>query len=165
MYTHNLLQPITIIKNDALTFLRENSTAVVATSFNDEPRASTVYYFVDDDFNFYFVTIRNTAKYMNIHLNPKAAIVVGTGPEHISVQAHGIAVPVLDETERKRILHEFSELRAHEHIKLWPIEEMHNFKDRNKEVFKVMPQALHYMNLDSVLHPQSLSDEFRQIIP
>lgn len=40
----------TQFKTDALAFLKENITAVIATSFNDEPLASTVYYYIDDNF-------------------------------------------------------------------------------------------------------------------
>jgi|SRR3989344_6766911 len=153
------------IKIDALKFLRENITAVVATSFNDEPRASTVYYFVDDDFIFYFITKRNTSKYLNIEMNPIAAFVVGTGPEHITVQAVGRAEIVVGDEDVERIAKELMEIRAREHIKMWPIEELYKFKDRNKVIFKMTPDKMFYMNIDSGAHPETVSDDYMQIIP
>jgi uncharacterized pyridoxamine 5'-phosphate oxidase family protein len=152
------------IKSDALVFLRENITAVVATTFNNEPRASTVYYYVDDAFNFYFVTKRNTSKYMNINLNPRAAIVVGTGPDHISIQGHGKVELIFEDEMRGNILDKFSKLRATEHIKNWPIEDVYNFKDRDKVVFKINTEGLLYMNLDSVLHADFITDEYMKIV-
>jgi nitroimidazol reductase NimA-like FMN-containing flavoprotein (pyridoxamine 5'-phosphate oxidase superfamily) len=43
-----------IARVDALKFLKQNHIAVLATSFEDQPQASMIYYAVDDDFNFIF---------------------------------------------------------------------------------------------------------------
>jgi nitroimidazol reductase NimA-like FMN-containing flavoprotein (pyridoxamine 5'-phosphate oxidase superfamily) len=150
-------------KSDALKFLRENTTAVVATSFNDEPRASTVYYFMDDDFNFYFVTKRNTSKYIHAEANPRAAIVVGTGPEHITIQAFGKVELLVEDDQREKVLGHLMEIREREHITLWPIEELENFKDRNKVIFKISPAQVLFMNLDSKKYPDSISTEYAEI--
>ncbi len=152
-------------REDALKFLRENTTAVIATSFNDQPRASTVYYWVDDEFNFYFITKKNTSKYINIEMNPQAAVVVGTGPEHITVQAHGSAELISDEQDILEVIEILTTIRAREHIKIWPIEEIEKFKDRSKLVFKIIPEEVSYMNLDSSSHPDSISDDYIQIHP
>ncbi len=151
---------------DALKFLREHTTAVIATSFNDEPSASTVYSFVDDEFNFYFLTTRNTGKYMNLHLNPQVAIVVGTGPQHISVQAKGVAHLIADDTERDRIWDKLSAIRerSQDPSMLWPIEQLSNFKDRNKVAFMITPTVLMYMNLDDAEHSGTMGKEYMQII-
>ncbi len=150
-------------KKDAVSFLRENVTAVVATSFNDEPRASTIYYYMDDAFNFYFITKRNTSKYINIEMNPRAALVIGMGPEHITVQARGKAELITDDQEREKIVNSLMEIHAREHIKTWPIEELEKFKDRNRVVFKISPTQVLFMNLDSTAYPNSISDEYVEV--
>jgi nitroimidazol reductase NimA-like FMN-containing flavoprotein (pyridoxamine 5'-phosphate oxidase superfamily) len=153
------------IKKDVLEFLRENTTAVVATSFNDEPRASTVYYYVDDNFNFYFVTKRNTSKYLNIEMNPHVALVIGTGPEHITVQVHGEGKFVADDEQKDTILEKLLDILAREHVKLWPIDDMPSFKDRHKVVFKITPHKVLFLNLDSSTHTDSRSEDFIQVFP
>ena len=150
-------------KIDAFKFLRASTTAVVATSFNDEPRASTVYYYLDNNFNFYFVTKRNTSKYVNIEMNPRAALVVGTGPEHITVQAHGAVELIVEDSEKEKIMNMFIEIAKRENIKNWPIEQLQNFKDRNKVVFKISPEQVLFMNLDSSLYPNSIGNDYVEV--
>lgn len=152
-------------RKDALAFLWENTTAVIATSFNDEPKASTVYFWVDNEFTFYFVTKRNTSKYINIEMNPRAAIVVGTGPEHITVQAHGNAEIITDDEDRQEILDILTNIRTKENIQIWPIEEMEKFKDRNYVVFKIIPDNVTFMNLDSSKHPNSITTDYVEVFP
>jgi general stress protein 26 len=153
------------LQRDALKFLRENITAVIATSFNDEPRASTVYYFADSEFNFYFTTKRNTSKYMNIEMNPKVALVVGTGPEHITIQAHGVGEIITDDESRDMIIEKLLEIKEREQVNIWPIDVLNNLKDRNKVVFKIKPEQVFYMNLDSKLHPDSITEDLVQVFP
>ncbi len=147
-------------KADALAFLRENTTAVIATSFNDEPRASTVYYYVDNDFNFYFITKQNTGKYINIQMNPRAAVVVGTGPEHITVQATGLVELINDETKKQEIIDELTNIREREHVKIVPIEEIPKFEGRHQIVFKIHSKQVMFMNLDSSRFPHSITEDY-----
>ena len=45
------------LKKEALKFLNEQVTAALATvSVTGEPQVATIYYHVDNDFNFYFIT-------------------------------------------------------------------------------------------------------------
>lgn len=153
-----------ISKKDALNFLIANSTAVLATSHTNIPFASTIYYFVDKDLNFFFLTKANASKYLNISQNANVAIVVGTGPKHISVQASGKADFVFDE-KRAEIILEFMNLMERNFVKEWPIKDMEKFKDRSTVVFKVTPEFLQFMNLDDEKYPDSISTEYHQIIP
>ncbi len=152
------------LKEDVLNFLRENSTAVLATAYQNRPRVSTIYYFVDDEFNFYFATKRKTSKYINISINPEVAFVVGTGPEHISVQAHGIADIVVKEEERERLLDLLVGKQNLKGVKLWPIDELKHLKDGYKVLFKVVPEELFYINIDSSKHQGSVLSESIRII-
>ena len=152
------------IKLDALKFLQEGSTAVVATSFKDDPKASTVYYSVDDEFNFYFITKRNTSKYLNAEMNPRAAIVVGTGPEHISIQAHGQIELIVDDVEKERVMQILISKQTFLGVRIWPIEELKNLKNGHKVLFKIVPDEMFYMNLDSEDHLETITDEHMRII-
>lgn len=150
---------------DAKHFLKENIIAVIATSRHGEPRASTVYYYMDDYFNFYFITKQNSGKYASIQLemNTKAAIVVGTGPEYITVQAHGTTELVADDTERNRILGIFAAIRDRSHITALPIDMMENLKDGEKIVFKLVPDQILFMNMNSRKYPGSISDDYVEV--
>lgn len=152
------------IRLDALKFLQENSTAVIATSFKDDPRASTVYYSIDNDFNFYFITKRKTNKYFNAELNPKVALVVGFGPEHISVQAHGTVELIVDEEDRDRIANLIVGRQNLKGVTVWPIDEMENLKNGEKVIFKIIPDELVYMNIDGFSHSDTISNEYMKII-
>lgn len=152
------------LKEDVLNFLQENSTAIVATVFKNRPRVSTVYFFVDDEFNFYFATKRKTSKYINISINPEVAVVVGTGPEHISVQAHGTADLIVNEEEKERLINMLVGKQNLKGVKLWPIDELKNLKDSYKVLFKVVPDELVYMNMDSQKHSGTVSNDFVKII-
>lgn len=152
------------LREDVIRFLQENSTAALATSFKDDPRVSTVYFVSDDNLNFYFATKRKTSKYINASLNPNASIVVGTGPEHISVQAHGKVELIVDDVERERILNLLIGKQNIKGVRVWPIDEMKNFKQSYKVIFKVVPDELFYMNLDGSKHGETVSEEFIKII-
>lgn len=152
------------LREDVFRFLQESSTAVVATSYKGDPRASTVYFHVDDDFNFYFVTKRKTSKYINAELNPRSAIVVGTGPEHISVQARGSIELIVDDTEKQKIMNLITGKQKLMGVKIWPIDELSNLEDSHKVLFKIVPEEMFFMNLDSTLHPDTISDTHVKII-
>jgi nitroimidazol reductase NimA-like FMN-containing flavoprotein (pyridoxamine 5'-phosphate oxidase superfamily) len=152
------------VREDVIRFLKENSTAVVATSYKDDPKVSTVYFVSDDDLNFYFLTKRKTSKYLNASLNPKASFVVGTGPLHISVQSHGRIDIIVNDAEKERIVSLLVGKQNLLGVKLWPIDELQNYNDSNKVLFKIVPDELYYMNLDSEKHKDSISDEFIKVI-
>ena len=152
------------INDDVIKFLKESSTAVVATSFRNDVRASTVYFTVDHEFNFYFVTKRKTSKYLNAEMNPQGAIVVGTGPEHITVQAHGRIDLIVNEVEKQKIIDLLIGKQNLIGVKIWPIDEMKDMKYTQKVVFKITPDELYYMNIDSTRHPDTINDDYMKII-
>lgn len=161
---YNMFMDQNKLKEDIIRFLQESSTAVVATSYKNEPKVSTIYFVSDEELNFYFATKRKTSKYINASLNPKAAIVVGTGPEHVSVQAHGRVELIVDEEERERILNLLVGKQNLKGVRIWPIDELKNFKESYKVIFKIIPDELFFMNIDSERHKESISDQFVKII-
>ncbi len=138
------------IKKEVLGFIKANNTAVVATILDGQPLASTIHYTSDDDFNIYFFSHRNTDKYVSISADGRAALVIGTGPKHISIQAKGIVSIVAGEAG---------------FISHWPIDEMAKFKDENPVAFKFEPLSLVFMNLDDDTYPSSRGQQYHQILP
>jgi len=152
-------------KKDAKSFLNENYIAVLATSQNDEPSASTVYYIMFDSYNFYFYTKHNSNKTKNILQNPKVGLVVGFGPEHITVQVVGEALRIEDEEEKEKIFEKLMEMEQKNGVKMWPTDDTERFRGQKNEIFKIVPTEVSFLNLDSLKYPDSISDEFVQIIP
>ena len=77
-------------KELALKFLKDHKTAVVATASRvGEPEAATVFYAIDDDFTFNFVTDNKSRKFKNLKENPHVAVVIGTGPDVMTIQCGG----------------------------------------------------------------------------
>lgn len=72
-------------------FLMENEYAVVASCSANIPSAAVVMYIMDDDWNIYFFTRKNTTKHKNLALNQHIALVVGTGPDSVTAQVVGVA--------------------------------------------------------------------------
>lgn len=80
-------------------FLRQHPTGVLSTvSTNGTPWGSAIYFVVDDDFNFYFVTRVETTKYQNISKNRLAALTIADSETQTTVQLTGRVskVPIKD---------------------------------------------------------------------
>lgn len=71
-------------------FLRHHPMGVLSTVSSDgAPWGAAIYYVVDEDFNFYFVTRAETYKYQNLDKNPVAAITIADADSQTTVQAAG----------------------------------------------------------------------------
>lgn len=151
------------VKEEAMNFLKKNNAAVIATTQGGKVYASTVHYIVDEHWTFYFLAHRNTDKYLNISVSQQAALVVGVGPKHISVQTQGVVDMVVGD-ERAEILDKFKWLKGSHLIDHWPIEEMTKFENKESVAFKFEPSRLTFMNLDDEEYPRSQSKEYYQII-
>lgn len=79
-------------KKLALEFVRRHLTAVLATSSrSNETSAALMYFIVDDDFTFHFLTSGDSQKVRNIEQNTYVTIVVGFGPSIATIQIGGDA--------------------------------------------------------------------------
>lgn len=77
-------------RDDALAFLVDNETGVLATlSKEGTPRARMVYYTADDNFNVYFMTLANTRKVADIGTNPHVAFTVSETNTPRTLQLEG----------------------------------------------------------------------------
>lgn len=151
------------VTQQALEFLKEHDAAVLATvSPEGEPQAATVYYAVDDDFTFYFVTTTNSKKYRNLEQNPRVAVVVGVGPEPITVQIGGKA-ELVEHYGRSDTAERIYNKISLEESRYWPIARLPDTGEFR--VYKVVPEWLTFLNLDIEHHPQTYQEAFYQIIP
>lgn len=86
------MSELLLLRRKALRFLKSQVLAVVATCGDDKkPRAALVAYLVDDDFNVWFVTHRDTRKFDDLQENPNVGISVGFEPGPWTVQMTGVA--------------------------------------------------------------------------
>lgn len=140
------------IKDSVYRFLadKERLTAVVASCPTDgNAHAATVYYFVDEEFNFFFLTAANTEKYQNLLENPNAAIVVGFGPSYTTIQGQGTTqlLEKSSEEERNAIGHIKKRLQDHNN-ETWPIFQLDAYDSEAIAVFKFIPEKLQLLNLE-----------------
>ncbi|MFZ1988026.1 MAG: pyridoxamine 5'-phosphate oxidase family protein [Minisyncoccia bacterium] len=86
-------------KTEALAFLKDHVTGVLATlADGEQPRARLVYYAADDAFGVYFISLANTRKVADLAAHPKAAFVVVSTEAPRTLQIEGIVSDVTEET-------------------------------------------------------------------
>lgn len=75
---------------DITSYLKTHTTAVLATSNSDNiPHASTIYYFLDKEYNFIFLTKTDTTKAKNLIDNPHAALCIYDESDQSTIQIQG----------------------------------------------------------------------------
>ena len=80
---------------DLLMFLRAHDIAALATvSETNAAHATTTYFYVEDDLNFYMLTKYETFKFKNLTKNHSVALVVTNEKSLETVQVEGIAKEV-----------------------------------------------------------------------
>jgi uncharacterized protein YhbP (UPF0306 family) len=156
------------IRKTALQFLTEPNqiTAVIGSCPSDgDTHVATVYYYVDDNFNFYFLTATNTRKYKNLLENPNAAIVVGFGPSQTTIQGQGTATLLekASDEENNAIAQIKKQLQDHNN-ETWPVFQLDAYDNESIAVFKLVPQRLQLLNLESSSGLAVTKEDVLQII-
>jgi len=141
------------IKKLTLEFLTapQRITAVIGSCPTDgNTHVATVYYHVDKNLHFYFLTATNTQKYRNLLENPNAAIVVGFGPDYTTVQGQGAATLLEKDSaeEREAIAHIKKRLQDH-NDETWPVFQLDDYVGESIAVFKFTPDTLQLLNLET----------------
>jgi general stress protein 26 len=78
------------IRQSAQDFLNKHPMAILSTVSPDgQPWGAAIYYYADEDFNFFFVTREQTLKYQNIINTPKVALTIADPDTQTTVQAAG----------------------------------------------------------------------------
>jgi nitroimidazol reductase NimA-like FMN-containing flavoprotein (pyridoxamine 5'-phosphate oxidase superfamily) len=158
----------TDIQKTALTFLTEPDrlTAVVGSSASDgNCHVATIYYYVDDNFNFYFLTGTHSQKYNNLLENSNAAMAVGFGPSQTTIQGQGAAMLLekSSEEENEAIAHIKQRLQNHQN-ETWPIFQLDTYDSEAIAVFKFIPDTLQLLNLEHDCGLEVTTDGVAQII-
>lgn len=154
-------------KKLALKFLKDHKTAVVATaSRSGEPEAATVWYAIDDDFTFNFIADKESRKYKNLKENPHVAIVVGIGPDVMTIQCGGHAdiIDYLKDTDRaERIIRKvIDNTKLHGNLPALPV--LMN-PDVELGVFTVKPEWMVMLNLEYEKDPEGYKHEYSKVLP
>lgn len=148
------------LRTEVTQYLRSKTIAVISTiSKEGKPMSATIYFLVDNDFNFYFITKTFTRKHHNIQLNPNIAMVVGTDNEPVTLQIEGVAEKVEDELVFKEKFHKFVELFAKNRY-VGPIFQL--APDDNKLVmYKIVPNWVRWLDLRG----DKVDGSFVQVVP
>lgn len=148
------------LQKHALTFLRQHITAVLATSSpSGEPQSAVLYYDVDDNFNFYFISSKESQKVKNLMANKRASVVVGFGKSVSTIQGAGDA-EIIEDVDFNLFAQIIERIQLYEADQL-PLSQV------NKTGFvtiKVKPQWLTWLNLDKETYPETFSKDFQQLL-
>ncbi len=142
----------TISKQEAYEFLSKIPLAVFGTvSDNNTPHLTTVFYIVDKDLNFYFISRSETAKIHNINRGSKVSIVVSDRRSFVTVEAQGHAVQLTGIDKFKTIFKMFTDVYSKQDIieegKLFnwapPVASMEN---GDIVIYEVKPDWIRYID-------------------
>jgi general stress protein 26 len=88
------------VKTKFLEFVKSKYTAVIASvSYTGNPAAATIYFFMDEDLNIYFMTKKFARKFENLQNDHNVALVIGIDNEPATVQIEGIASQITEGEE------------------------------------------------------------------
>lgn len=143
-----------------IEFLRSKTTAVISTvSPAGQPMAATIYFVVDDDFNFYFTTKSFTRKNQNLETNPNVALVVGTQSEPVTAQIQGVATRITNQGEIDLRMGQIEEIFAKNQY-VAPLFQL--APPRNEVlVYKITPNWMRWLDLRG----DKTDGDFVQILP
>lgn len=139
------------IKDNCLKFLQneDHETAVLATASKDAtPRAATIYYAVDEELNFYFLTATHTEKCKHLSENAKASLAIGFGPAYVTVQCQGEVQVFEKGSEEENFAISLIKSRMQERGVTWPIFQLSQFDQESIVAYKFVPQTITLINLD-----------------
>lgn len=149
-------------RKEVFEFLDKHIVAVLATSSKTGTlQASAMYFIVDSDFNFFFLTKSNTQKFTNITESNKVAIIVVDNASPKSVEVEGTVDLTLDVVKQREVTNNISEKSAQLGEAYWP-PPVSQLKGGELMVFKVIPSAL---CLCDYTHGASEKARILQLIP
>lgn len=152
-------------KTEALEFLRtNNSVGVVSTvDGNGQPFSSPVYYVMGSEFDLFFLTSGSTHKSKNISSNDKVAFTVGTGPDYISVMIRGRAKTATGD-EQYRAISMIKEKAEENSWQDWPIQKLENLDSQNLVLYKIVPESVTFLNINSKEEPKSVENHLYHLM-
>jgi len=131
-------------RKDVFNFLTKHSVAVLATvSEKHAPHASAMYFVVDEELNFFFLTKSSTRRFLHIQTNDQVAIVVSANNSPQSVQIEGKASIISDPWQQRNIVNQVAEKSASQGKKFWP-PPVSQLQDGEIAILKVTPTVCCY---------------------
>lgn len=92
------------LRHQVFSFLTSQVVAVISTvSPEITPEAATIMYVIDENWNMYLLTHKDSRKVANIKINPQVALVVGTTIVAHTVQIEGRA-QLINETDPQYVV-------------------------------------------------------------
>ena len=139
------------LKDTTVRFLSDPThvTAALATADGSGvPHAAAIYFYADEELNFFFLTPNDTQKYKNLVANPTASLAVGLGPEYVTIETFGTTTLLEKGSEAENFAIANLKKRLVESGSTWPIYQLSDYDDDAIAVFKFVPSALYYLNLE-----------------
>jgi len=100
-----------ISKEIVMEFLLRNKLSTRATITKEvKPEADTIYYFIEPNFDIFFLTNSGTQKYKNIQYQDDVCMVVTDAEKKITAKIKGKAALVLDKDFPKKILEKIAQM-------------------------------------------------------
>lgn len=130
-------------KKDAISFLKENFVMEIATCKDNKPAVSPIIYVMDDEFNFYFVTYRQSFKAQNLINNPRCSFTVWQFLK-MCIQADGETSIVEDEAKKEWVVEAFADAATKDPNFWAPI---FRIKRGDYCVFKIKPTWMRILDL------------------
>ncbi|OGN00131.1 MAG: hypothetical protein A3B91_01810 [Candidatus Yanofskybacteria bacterium RIFCSPHIGHO2_02_FULL_41_29] len=151
----------------ALKVLKKHNIAIVATaSRRGEPQAAVLYYAIDDDFTFNFITDNKSRKWKNLKENPHIAIVVDAGPGITTIQCGGHAnlIDYIKDTNRaeKIIRKVLANSKLYDDPLSLPVLISGSVE---YGIFTVKPEWMILLNLETNKTEITYSDDYIKVLP
>lgn len=129
----------------AVKFLTDNRLAVISTvSHHSTPQSAFIYYVVDENYDIYFITTKESRKLKNILENNLVALVIAQEVEPYELQIEGIGEVIKDMGKKMVILDKYSR-RANENPKAFNWPPLMQLKtDKGVEFMKINIQWFRY---------------------
>lgn len=143
----------------AYTFLKHHSLGILATASSaSEPWGSAIYYIVDEQLNFYFLTHTETLKYRNIQHSHRASLVVTDNDAQTTVQVVGdITEPEETSDEYNDAFRKLADVRPPKELR-WrpPVSKIHTSKT---VLLRLTPTYLQFADFDSRQTSHDIADQ------
>jgi len=132
-----------IKKEDVLKFLKKHFIMEIATISKNKPQASVVLYYIDDNFNIYFETHKETYKSKNLLKNPSISLTIWEHSKML-VQADGTTSVVKNKKRQHEIMDKLAESASMDEG-FWPP----LFRTGGKKyiLFKIKPNWIRELDL------------------
>jgi nitroimidazol reductase NimA-like FMN-containing flavoprotein (pyridoxamine 5'-phosphate oxidase superfamily) len=138
-------------KDKIKDFLNRVSVMSIAVNLESKPISSVVFFTVDDDLSFYFLTKRNTYKARALNSNHKISLSIWE-PNELLVQASGRAVDNTNDKEYKKYFDKLKNINKKLNYEYWPLTAV---EGEEYVVYKILVDWVRIMDLSGKKHPDS----------